>query len=431
MSENQLANSVPAQWQRPFFAFFGAQAVSLIGSNIAQFAITWWLARSLDSATVLATATMMALLPGVLLGPLAGVLVDRWPRRLIIMMSDGVGALGAAVLMLLFWTDAIQLWHVYIITFIRALAGTFHFAAVQSSTTLMVPEDQLARVGGMNQTVQGINMLAAPPLGALLLEVLSLEWMMAIDVVTALIAVGLVFLIHIPQPPAALEASARPSILSDLQTGFLYIWRWPALFMTLLMSSLLNFLMTPAFTLLPILVLRHFQGDALHLAWLNTTLGLGFVAGGIILGAWGGFKRRMHTALMGLAAMAVGTLLIGIAPADGYWMALVGMGIFGIFNTISNGSFFAIMQAVVAPEMQGRFFTVLMSMSQAMTPIGLLVAGPLSDQLGVQFWYLVGTVSILAMSLIVLLTPSLMRLEDHRTPQSGDASANPPQVSAT
>ncbi|MCC6455690.1 MAG: MFS transporter [Caldilineaceae bacterium] len=417
MREGDTTQAHNQKWQRRFFAFFGAQAVSLIGSNIAQFAITWWLARSLDSATVLATATLMALLPGVLLGPLAGVLVDRWPRRLIIMMADGVGALGAAVLMLLFWTDAIQVWHIYVITFVRALAGTFHFAAVQSSTTLMVPPEQLSRVGGMNQTVQGINMLVAPPAGALLLELLSLEGMMAIDVVTALIAIGMVFTITIPQPLASMTQTARPSILSDLRTGFLYIWNWPALFIALLMSSVINFLMSPAFALLPILVLRHFKGNALQLASLSTALGVGFVAGGLILSAWGGFKRRIYTAVLGLAATSVGTLLIGIAPAEGFWIAVVGLALFGIFNTISNGSFFAIMQAVVAPEMQGRFFTVLMSMSQGMTPLGLLIAGPVADRYGVQIWYLVSTVCILAMSTVVLLTPAMMNMEDHQAPQ--------------
>jgi DHA3 family macrolide efflux protein-like MFS transporter len=87
----------------------------------------------------------MALLPGVIFGPLAGVLVDRWPRRLIIMGADGVAAIGAAILMILFWTGEIQVWHIYAITFVRSIAGTFQFAAVQASTTLMVPPEQLAR----------------------------------------------------------------------------------------------------------------------------------------------------------------------------------------------------------------------------------------------------------------------------------------------
>ncbi len=395
MSDVAPVSENNSNWQRRFFAFFGAQAVSMIGSNIAQFAITWWLARSLESATVLATATLVSLLPGVIFGPLAG------------------------VLLILFWTGSIQVWHIYAITFTRSLAGTFQFAAVQASTTLMVPTEQLARVGGMNQTVQGINMLAAPPLGALLLEVLSLQWMMAIDVVTALIAIGLVFFfIAIPQPPASATTEARPTIVRDLRTGFLYIWRWPALFVVMMMSAVLNFLISPAFALLPIMILQHFHGGALHLAWLNTMMGAGFVVGGLILGAWGGFKRQIYTAVLGLAAMSLGTLLIGIAPPEGYWVALLGMGIFGVFNTISNGSFLAIMQGAVAPEMQGRFFTVLMSISQAMTPLGLLIAGPVADRFGVQVWFLIATAGIVVMSLAMLLTPLMSQLEAPRAQQA-------------
>ncbi len=401
-------------WQRRFFTFWFAQAVSLVGSNLAQFAITWWMTKATGSATVLATATLFAVLPGVILGPLAGVLVDRWNRRRIIMIADGVGAAGAALLMLLFWAGAIQLWHVYVITFVRSLAGTFHFAAVQSSTSLMVPEAQLARVAGMNQTVQGINMVVAPPLGALLLEVLALHGMMAIDVITALLAVGLVFFITIPQPPGTRPVGKQLSILADLRTGLRYIWNWPGLFMALLLSSLLNFLLGPAFSLLPILVTRHFQGTAIHFATLNTTLGIGFVVGGIILSIWGGFKRRIYTAVSGIAGMSVGALLIALAPADSYWIAVVGMAIFGILNPIANGPFMAIMQAVVAPEMQGRFFTVMMTMSQGMVPLGLLLAGPVADAFGVQFWFLIGALGLLVISAIFFFTPSLRKLEDHR-----------------
>ncbi len=418
-----MNNSVPHAWQRNFFAFWFAQAVSLFGSNLAQFAITWWMTKATGSATVLATASLFAILPGVILGPLAGVLVDRWNRRWIIILADGVGALGAALLLLLFWADAIQLWHVYLITFVRSLAGTFHFAAVQSSTSLMVPEAQLARVAGMNQTLQGINMVVAPPLGALLLEVLALHGMMAIDVITALSAMLLVFLIPIPQPIITKPAGGQLSILADLGTGLRYIWNWPGLFLALLLSSLLNFLFGPAFSLLPILVTTHFQGSAIQFATLNTTLGLGFVIGGILLGMWGGFKRRMHTAVAGIVGMSAGALLIALAPADGYWLAVVGMAIFGILNPIANGPFMAIMQTVVAPEMQGRFFTVMMTMSQGMVPLGLLLAGPVADTFGIQFWFLIGAVGLLVIGAIFFFTPALRKLEDHRFVQPAEVLA--------
>lgn len=404
-------------WQRRFFTFWIAQAISLIGSNLAQFAITWWMTRATGSATVLATATLFAILPGVVLGPLAGVLVDRWNRRAIILVADGVGAVGAGLLMVLFWTDTIQIWQLYAIIFVRSLAGTFHFTAVQSSTSLMVPHEQLARVAGLNQTIQGINMVVAPPLGALLLEVLALHGMMAIDVVTALVAIGLVFTITIPQPQVTTTTSQQLSILADLSTGLRYIWQWPGLFLALVLSSLLNFLLNPAFSLLPILVTQHFQGDALQFATLNTTLGLGFVAGGLLLSVWGGFKRRIYTAVAGIVGMSMGALLIALAPADGYWLAVVGMAIFGILNPIANGPFMAIMQAVVAPEMQGRFFTVLNTMSQGMAPLGLVLAGPVADAFGVQIWFLIGAIGLLAISGIFFFTPALRNLEDHRGEQ--------------
>ena len=403
-----------SSWQRRFFTFWFAQALSMIGSNLAQFAITWWMTKATGSATVLATATLFAILPGVVLGPLAGVFVDRWNRRAIMLVADGVGALSAALLVLLFWTGTIQVWHIYAITFVRSLAGTFHFTAVQSSTSLMVPKEQLARIAGLNQTLQGINMVVAPPLGALLLELLALPGMMAIDVVTALLAMALVFTITIPQPQAATTATKQLSVLADLSTGLRYIWHWPGLFLGMCLSSFLNFLLNPAFSLLPILVTNHFQGDALQFATLNTTLGLGFVVGGVLLSVWGGFKRRIYTAVTGIVGMSIGTLLIAIAPADGYWVAVAGMAIFGILNPIANGPFMAIMQAVVAPEMQGRFFTVMNTMSAAMSPLGLLLAGPVADAFGVQIWFLIGAIGLLVIGGLFLLIPSLRKLEDHR-----------------
>jgi DHA3 family macrolide efflux protein-like MFS transporter len=404
-------------WQRRFFTFWAAQSVSMIGSSLAQFAITWWLTKATGSATVLATATLVSTLPGVVLGPLAGVLVDRWNRRLLIMLADGVAALGAALLMLLFWAGTIAIWHLYVVAFVRAIAGLFHFSSVQASTSLMVPEEQLARVAGLNQALQGVNMVVAPPLGALLLELLSLPWMMAIDVVTAFIAIGLVFLIDIPQPQVALPSTARPTIWADLGVGLRYIWQWPGLLFVLTLSSLLNFILNPAFSLLPILVTRHFRGNALQFATLDTTLGLGFIAGGLLLSVWGGFRRRIYTVLVGLVGMSLGTLLIGIAPANGYWWAVGGIAIFGVLNPIANGPFMAIVQAVVMPEMQGRFFSVLNSISQAMTPIGLLIAGPVADKFGVQVWFLIGAASLLAMCVIVLCTPAIMYLEEHHYAQ--------------
>jgi MFS transporter, DHA3 family, macrolide efflux protein len=400
-----------SSWKVTFFAFWIAQAVSLFGSGLASFAVVWWMTKSTGSATVLAAASLAGLLPGVLLGPFAGALVDRWDRRIIMMVSDTISALMAAILVALFWSGWIQVWHLYVLIAIRSIAGAFQFPAMSSSTSLMVPKEQLARVAGMNQALQGLSMVATPPLGALLLDLLPLHTIQGIDVITAAIAVGLLFFIAIPRPAAG--QTTPTNVLQDMKAGMVYLLRFPALIGIMAMAALLNLVLTPAFSLIPILVTRTFHGAALQLAWINTAYGIGVLGGGILLSVWGGFKHRILTSMLGLAGLGAGTLLIGLAPANGFWIALAGMALVGIMNTLTNGPFMAILQSIVAPEMQGRVFTVLMSISMGMSPIGLAIAGPLADRLGIQVWYLTGTVVCLAMCASVLVVPSLLHMEDH------------------
>ncbi len=154
---------------KPFFIIWSGQAVSLLGSQLVQFALIWWLTQETGSATVLAIASLVGLLPQVLLGPFIGVLVDRWNRRWTMLLADSVVALATVLLFLLFWFGLIQTWHVFVILFIRSLGGAFHFPAMNASTTLMVPEDKLTQIQGLNQMLEGGLMILAAPLGALLI----------------------------------------------------------------------------------------------------------------------------------------------------------------------------------------------------------------------------------------------------------------------
>jgi DHA3 family macrolide efflux protein-like MFS transporter len=288
-------------WKARFFTIWSGQQLSLVASSLAQFALVWWVTATTGSATVLATATMFALLPGVLLGPFAGALVDRWNRRRVIIVADGLVAIMAAWLAFLFWTDTIQIWHIYIIMFGRSIGDCFHWPAMTSSTSLMVPEKHLTRVSGINQTMQGARSIVAPPVGALLVALLPMHTILALDVVTALLAVVPLFFLPIPQPEPRTEPGAQKggtSLLGDMREGFRYIWNWRGLRVLLFTSMILNFLLTPAGGLMPILTTRHFGGDAALLGWLNSVWGVGIVMGGLILGVWGGFRRRIFTALV-------------------------------------------------------------------------------------------------------------------------------------
>ncbi len=409
-------------WIAPFFTIWGGQALSLVGSQVGGFALVWWLTQETGgSATILALMTFIAMLPGVLLGPFVGALVDRWDRRRVMIVADSTIALFSAGLAVLLWLNALQIWHVYVIMFVRALGGTFHFSAMQASTSLMVPKSQLARVGGMNQTLRGALDIITPPLGALLMELLPLYVIMGIDVVTAAFAIVPLFFIAVPQPPRraaeeqpmlAERQSPVAALFRDVREGFLYIWHWTGLLIILLMATVLNMLANPGFSLLPILVKNHFAGDALQLGWLSSSWGIGLIAGGLTLSVWGGFRRKIYTSLTGLVGMGLGTLIVGIASPTGFWLAWGGMLFAGFMNPIVNAPFMAILQSAVAPEIQGRVFTAVGSMAGAASLLGMAIAGPVADRFGVQVWFMAAGIISILMAVAMRSIPAVMRLED-------------------
>jgi len=409
-SSNQATGTVS---MRPFFTIWTGQAFSLLGSALVQFALVWWLTQTTGSATVLALASMMAMLPQVLISPLAGALVDRWNRRQTMIVADGLIALSAMVLAALYALGRVQTWHVYVAILLRAAGGAFHWPAMQASTSLMVPEKHLSRVAGLNQALQGLAAIVAPPLGAVLLDVLPVQAVLAIDVATAALAILALVLVRVPQPARAMAAEGAPaSVIADLREGLRFLRGWPGMLIVIAIAMAVNLLLHPALALQPLLVKDHFNGGALELAWLQSAFGIGFVAGGLTLGAWGGFKRRVLTGILGLVLSGLGFALVGLAPANALWLAVGAMFLAGFMNVIVNGSMYAMLQALVPPEVQGRVFTVVLSGSGAMAPLGLAIAGPLADALGERVWFVIAGAAMSAMGVGALAIPAVMQIED-------------------
>ncbi|MFO7679276.1 MAG: MFS transporter, partial [Chloroflexota bacterium] len=417
---NQPNVNTNSKSMKSFLVLWVGQAFSLFGSQLVQFALIWWLTQETGSATVLAMASLVGLLPQVLLGPFVGVLVDRWNRRVVMLAADGVVALATVVLALLFWLGLGQIWHVFVVLFVRALAGSFHWPAMQASVVLMVPEEHLTRVQGLNQMMHGALNIVSAPVGALLLAVLPLQGILAIDVVTAVIAMTILFLIYVPQPENFRTQSAQSlrefgrEFRQDLRAGLHYVWSWPALMIIMGMAMVINLLLNPAFALLPLLVTGHFGGDVLQLGFLESMFGLGLVFGGILLGVWGGFKRKIVTTLLGLIGMGMAALVVGFTPPTMFYVAVLGAFVIGYMNSFVNGPLFAILQTVVAPEMQGRVFTLIGSLSGLMSPVGLIIAGPVADAFGVQAWFVVGGMATMLMGIVGFFIPMVMNVEAER-----------------
>jgi MFS transporter, DHA3 family, macrolide efflux protein len=401
-------------WKKKFFFIWSGQALSLVGSGLVQFALVWWLTQTTGSAAVLASATLAAMLPEILLGPFAGALVDRLNRKKVMILSDSMVAASTVVLVGLFATGWVQPWHVFIILFIRSVGGSFQFPAMQASTSLMVPADQLTRIAGLNQLLRGILGIATPPLGALLLALLPMFGVLSVDVITAAFAVISLLLVSIPQPQRSDShlAITPKTVLVDVREGLRYVRVRPGLVAVLIMATVINFLFNPAAMLVPLLIKNYFQGTAWHLSLMESGFGIGIIAGSLILSVWGGFKRQIATTMLGLVGMGMGALLVGLTPASAFGLAVGGYVLAGFANPICNGPMGALLQTRVEPAMQGRVMTLVSSCAGAMSPLGMILAAPISNWLGIQAWFIAAGLVTILMGFVGFFLPVVMHIED-------------------
>jgi DHA3 family macrolide efflux protein-like MFS transporter len=425
-----MATSARPASLRPFLFVWTGQAFSLFGSELVHFALSWYLARETGSAIVLTTANLVGRLPYIVLGPYIGALVDRWNRRTVMIVADGLTALTTLMIAYLFMTGAVQIWHVYALLFVRALDNAFQTPAMQASTSLMVPEEHLSRVAGLNQGLAGAINIIGPLAGAALFELVPIQAILSIDIITAAIAIGMLFAVAIPQPERKAEQASQTAF-RDMVEGFRYLWTWPGMMILLGAAAIMNFFISPAFSLMPILITKHFQGGAPELAWLQAASGGGIIAGGLLLGVWGGFKRRIITSLMGLFLLGGAAVGLGLIPANLLVIAVVCSLLAGAAMPIANGPLMALMQAIIPPDKQARVFALDLAISISITPIGLLAAGAFAEALGVQWWFIVSGAVVVVVAIAMALIPAVMRIEDRgKTEEVEAVTENPEQASA-
>ncbi|MFW9806743.1 MAG: MFS transporter [Candidatus Thorarchaeota archaeon] len=410
--ESHQTSDLKQDQTRDYMKIFGGQAFSLVGSALVQFALVWWLTYTTGSAVVLSLATMMVILPQVLVSPFSGALVDRWNRKRVMISADALSALTIVGLSFLWSMGVVEFIHVFAVMAIRSTLGSFQWPALQASASLMVPKENLSRVNGLYQALQGLAKIAAPALGAMLLVLLPIQFTILIDVVTAAMAIIPLVFIRIPQP---VTSDSKPSsgvsgVVQDIMAGFSYMKNWEGGRFITVALMLINIALIPTFALTPLLVLLHFAGGAFELAWVESMMGVGMVLGGIALGVWGGFKRRMLTALVAILTASVSIFVVGLAPSNLIQLAIVGMFVAGMMIPMSSGSIMAVVQSIVPPELQGRVFTVLISLGPAMTPVGLALAGAIGEVFGIQAWYLVAGVLILIIGIFGGMNKSIATL---------------------
>ena len=362
---------------RTYTAVWFGQMVSMIGTALTDFGVGVWVYQKTGSATLFALILLFAVLPGILISPIAGTLVDRWDRRRTMAMADTGAALSTLAMALLLVTDRLEVWHILVAVSVAATCRAFQGPAWMASTSLLVPEEHLGRASGMMNFARSAAAIVGPLLAGVLVPTIGLEGVILIDFATFGVAILILAAVKFPPTPRSEAAEkAKGSLLKEAAFGWRYIQAQPALRAHLYFFAMVNMGLGFVWALFPPLVLG-FAGPT-ALGTVGSAMGFGLLAGSLMMTAWGGPKRKVLGILGYGGLLGVCLIVMGARP----WIPLVALGIFGITLglPVLNGSFMRLWMPRIAPDVQGRTFAAMQVMVWSSEPIAYLTAGPLADR---------------------------------------------------
>lgn len=385
-------NSVKANrtenWKKNIILFLSSQTISLFGSALVQYAMMWHITLHTESGMMMTLFIICGFIPTFILSPFAGVWADRYNRKILIVLSDGLIATATLILAIVFLTGYDAVWLLFLMAAIRAIGTGIQTPAVGAILPQIVPKENLTKVNGINGSLHAVIMFVAPMVSAALLTMATLEVIFFIDVITAVIAIfTLLVFLKISAHEKAIDQQAT-SYFEDFKFGVTYIKSNPFLKQFFLFFGVFFILMAPAAFLTPLQVTRSFGDDVWRLTAIEIAFSVGMMVGGGLIASWGGFPNKIHTMTFASLLMGICTLALGIVPV--FWVYLLFMAIFGIAMPIFNTPTTVLLQEKVDEGYLGRIFGVFGMISTSMMPIGMLIFGPMADVIKVE-WLLVGT----------------------------------------
>lgn len=375
-------------WKKKAILFLGSQCVTLFGSSLVQFAIVWYVTLTTSSGTLVSALTVCSFLPQMLISFVSGVWADRYSKKALIILADGVIALAtlALALMMPHLGNSALIPALMAVSVIRSIGAGVQLPAVNAVIPALVPEAQLMRFNGINAAIQSVVQFLAPAAAGAILTFGTLRSTLMIDVGTAIVGVGLLCCIALPKRQAE-KAGAQESLLADLKSGMRYAFLNPFLGKLLFLYGLFIFLCVPAGFLATLFVSRTYGDSYSYLTIVELVGFAGMAAGGALLGAWGGFSNRVRTLLFGLGSF--GLLAFAMGAIKSFIVYLVLMVVLGVALTMVQTAVTTLIQEKSAPDMQGRVFGFLGTMYSGFLPIGMAVFGPLADHVSLRILMMV------------------------------------------
>lgn len=378
-------------WKSAVIRFLTAQTISLFGSSLVQYSIVWYITLSTSSGGMLTISTLCGFLPQIFISLFAGVWIDRYDRKKMIMLSDTVIAVSTLLLAVLFLTGHKNIWFVFSVLIVRSAGTGIQTPAVNALIPCLTPKEKLMKVNGINSTLSSIMMFLSPAAGGVILSFAPLEAALFIDVLTAIVGVGITATVPVCQKKEA-PASLSPdkgsnSYLTEIKYGFLYLKENRFLRRLLLFQITILFLISPSAFLTPLMVSRTFGAEVWRLTASEMTYSLGMVLGGLLIASWGGFRKKINTTLA--AGAAYGLLMVGLGIAPAFLVYLICNTMIGITSPCYNTPVTVTIQETVPANMHGRIFSFMQIATSCALPLGMTVFGPVADFIPIQ-WILIG-----------------------------------------
>lgn len=375
-------------WKRNTILFLSSQAISLFGSALVQYAITWYITLKTQSGMMMTLAIICGFLPTFLLSPFAGVWADRYHRKTLIILSDSLIAVATLILALLFLTGHDAIWLLFVASIIRGFGSGVQLPAVGAFLPQLAPEDKLTKVNAVNSSIQSLMMLVSPMLSGALLTMATIETIFFIDVITAAVAVLILLLfLHVPAHAKALSKQTL-SYFGDLREGLAYIKNHDYVKTFFLFNIFFFILAAPVAFLTPLQVARSFGSDVWRLTAIEVTFSIGMMVGGIVMTSWKGFKNKVHTMIFSNLIIGIATFGLGLVPV--FWIYLGFMALIGLVIPVFNTPATVLLQQKVEGDFLGRVFGVMGMIATSMMPLGMLIFGPVADFVKIE-WLLLGT----------------------------------------
>lgn len=371
-----------AHWKRQAVLFLGGQAASLLGSGVVQFALVWYITLSTGSGRMITIATLVALVPMVLLMPFGGVLADRYSRRLLIAGGDLLVAASTAVLLVAFLLGHGHYWLIFTVMAIRSVGAGLQGPAVGALLPQIVPATHLGRVNGYNASIQAAVNLSSPLLAGVILSIAPIAWVLVIDLITAAIGVS-ILLVWITTPAHAGAAVARERHpLHDLRDGFVFIYQHRFLRRLIGYFAIVNFLTTPVSLLTTLQVSRTFSDEYWRLAVVEVCLASGMLFGGVLVGWWG--RRTSRVVTFAVAGLILALLTIALGLPINFVIYNVWVFLAGIALPFYQSPAITMLQLSVPEAMMGRLFSLVAMIGAGVMPFGMLIFGPMVDRISVE-----------------------------------------------